>query len=292
MSHLPPCRWASSYYECSSLFFKKNGTSFYIWWKQELQKTDIMGASGRARQNLHKSASWIHQGLHVKGAVFLAGNILVAGKCSWMWISQTASPFSENPETKGLGNLMCKKYEFRVDLENLFNTLILFYLSSSHSSKKLINKEMQEDKSQFIHLNSLYSHCTFISTIPPSKCTAASMHSSNSEELSIRNYRISQKYHEQNEAGDGVHFDVYFVYSFWMREKSGREGFPIVTLVEGAEVWGVPVPAKALNIMRSPATQSEVNPKLHVMRLVETISPIIFIYPCCAKLLFNVDIDK
>lgn len=74
-----------------------------------------------------------------------------------------------------------------------------------------------------------------------------------------------------------------------MREKSSREGFSIVTLVESLRV---PVPAKALNTMWSPATQSEVNPKPHVMGLGETIALVIFIYPCRAKLLFNVDVDK
>lgn len=54
----------------------------------------------------------------------------------------------------------------------------------------------------------------------------------------------------------------------------------------------VPVPAKALNAMWSPATQSEVNPKPHVMGLGETTALVIFIYPCRAKLLFNVDVDK
>lgn len=140
MSHLPPCRWVPSYYECFSLFLKKNCTSFYIWSKARIaEDRDIMGPSGKACQNVHKSASWIHQGLHDKGAVFLAGHVLIAGECSWMRISQTASTILGNPETQGLGNLMqhmCKKYEFKVDLENLFNTLTLFYFSSSHPSKK------------------------------------------------------------------------------------------------------------------------------------------------------------
>lgn len=49
-----------------------------------------MDPSGKVCQNVHKSASLIHEDLHDKGVAVLAISVVVTAER--MWISPTASP--------------------------------------------------------------------------------------------------------------------------------------------------------------------------------------------------------